>query len=226
MDDVLEELAATIRGHGRDSHERAEELVRTALEDETTPEVILESSLVPAMADVGRRFRDREIFVPQVLVSSRAMQAALRVLEPLLTPGAFETRGHVVIGTVKGDVRDIGTNLVAMLLRGSGFVVTDLGINVPMQRFADTIEEVQPEIVGLSALLTTTMMQMESYVEEWVRLGLRGRVKVMVGGAPVTSAFARKIGADAYGRNASDAVDAALALVEAGRGGTAGERTA
>jgi len=165
------------------------------------------------MSVVGRRFRDGEIFVPEVLVAARAMKAGMEHLEPRLAECGVEPAGKVVIGTVKGDIHDIGKNLVIMMLRGSGFQVIDLGINVPAQKFVAAIQEYQPDIVGMSALLTTTMAQMKVNIDALRQAGALEKVKVMVGGAPVTRQYAEQIGAHGFAPNASAAVDRALELV-------------
>ena len=163
------------------------------------------------MSVIGARFRANEIFVPEVLVAARAMKAGLALLDPIFAERGVPPAGKVVIGTVKGDIHDIGKNLVATMLRGAGFQVIDLGINVPADEFCLAIEEHAPDTVALSALLTTTMPQMRTVIE-----AIRGRgfdTPVMVGGAPLSAQFARSIGAAAYGRTATDAVDIALGMV-------------
>lgn len=186
-------------------------LVRAALDDGVAAVEILEGGLIAGMAVVGRRFRDNEIFVPEVLVSARAMKAGLAHLEPIFSASGIEPVGTFVIGTVRGDIHDIGKNLVGVMLRGAGFRVIDLGVNVPAQGFLDAVHEHHPAIVGMSALLTTTMPQMKVNVDAIRAAGLD--VKVMVGGAPVTPEYAAEIGADAHGANASEAAERALALV-------------
>ncbi|MEJ2187084.1 MAG: corrinoid protein [Gemmatimonadota bacterium] len=186
-------------------------LVKAALDTGVAPEAVLEAGLTAGMTVVGRRFRDNEIFVPEVLVSARAMKAGLAHLEPILSASGVKPVGTCVLGTVRGDIHDIGKNLVSMMLRGAGFTVVDLGVNVPAQAFVDAALEHQAELVGMSALLTTTVVQMGPNVEA-LHAGAPG-VRILVGGAPVTPEFAADIGADGYGANAADAVDRALALV-------------
>jgi len=165
------------------------------------------------MTVVGIRFRENEIFVPEVLVSARAMKAGLAHLEPIFSASGIPPVGTCVIGTVKGDIHDIGKNLVAMMLRGAGFRVIDLGVNVPTQKFLDAIVEHRPQVVGMSALLTTTMGQMKVNIEAFRAAGVD--VRVMVGGAPVSAEYAAGIGADAHGANATEAVEHAVRLVSA-----------
>lgn len=187
-------------------------LVRSALAEGVAATVVLEQGLTAGMAEVGRRFRANEIFVPEVLVAARAMKAGLAHLEPIFAETGVPPVAVCVLGTVRGDIHDIGKNLVAMMLRGAGFRVVDLGVNVAPETFAAAAAEHRADIVGLSALLTTTMMQMRPTVS--AVKDARPGVQVMVGGAPVTAAFAAEIGADAYGASAPEAVDQALRLLE------------
>jgi corrinoid protein of di/trimethylamine methyltransferase len=174
---------------------------------------ILDGALLPGMEVVGARMKTGECFIPEVLLSARTMQAALDMLKPHLAEGDSGTTGAVVIGTVEGDLHDIGKNLVAMMLQGAGFAVFNLGTGVTPQQFVEAVKEHRPTIVGMSALLTTTVPKMKATIEALQAAGLRDQVKVMVGGAPVTQAFAAEIGADGYGANAGGAVDAAKALL-------------
>ena len=162
---------------------------------------------------VGARFRNCEMFLPEVLTSARAMKAGVAQLEPLFAAAGVKPAGKIVFGTVKGDIHDIGKNLVSIMLRGGGFEVIDLGVGVTTQGFIEAVIEHQPDIVGMSAMLTTTMMQMKSVIAAMVEAGLRDRVRILIGGAPVNKSFAEEIGADAYGRNASDAVERARGLI-------------
>jgi len=218
MSDLLARLADVIMRHTPDTRERAAALTRAALAAGLAPDKVVDDALVRGMADVGRRFRDNEIFVPEVLMSARAMQAALDVLEPALAAYGLEPVGRCVLGTVRGDIHDIGKNLVSMMLRGAGFKVVDLGVNVSLEKFDAAIEEHEPHLVGMSALLTTTMPQMERNLAEWSRRGWRDRFAVMVGGAPVSEAWAEDIGADGYGADAASAAELALTLLEGHRG--------
>jgi 5-methyltetrahydrofolate--homocysteine methyltransferase len=214
MADLKEIADAVVRGDA----DAVDRLVARALADGVGASAILEGGLTPGMAEVGRRFRINEMFVPEVLVAARAMKAGLAHLEPLFAETGVAPVGTCVLGTVQGDIHDIGKNLVGMMLRGAGFTVVDLGVNVPPSGFADAVLEHGAGVVGLSALLTTTMVQMRPTLDA-IRAAAPG-VPVMVGGAPVTADYAREIGADGYGANAADAVDLALGLV--GRGGRAG----
>jgi 5-methyltetrahydrofolate--homocysteine methyltransferase len=193
----------------------AKSLTEAALEAHVDPATIVNDVLTAAMGVVGARFGRGEIYVPEMLLSARAMQTALAILEPLLAQSDIVSRGVVVIGTVKGDVHDIGKNIVAIMLKGSGFTVHDLGVDVPPERFVDAVQEHHPDILGLSALLTTTMPGMRSVMEALSAAGVRDQVKVMVGGAPVTEGFAESIGADGYGRDAGAAAERAKVLVAA-----------
>ena len=189
-------------------------LTLEAIESRISPGNILEQGLLAGMSVIGARFKNGEIFVPDVLIAVRAMKAGMTQLEPLLAECGIEPVGRFVIGTVKGDVHDIGKNLVSILLAGAGFDVIDLGVNVPVQKFIDALRTHRPQIIGMSALLTTTMVQMKTNMEAFRKEGLLNEVKVMVGGAPVTGHFAEQIGAHGYGRTAADAVDIALQLVK------------
>jgi len=174
-------------------------LVRKYLEEGRDPEAILNQAMIPAMDEVGDLFQRGEFFLPEMLVAARAMKEGLRVLKPRLVQAGVEPAGRVVLGTVQGDMHDIGKNLVAMTLEGAGFEVIDLGIDVPAARFVEAVRTHRPLAMGLSALLTTTMLQMKAVVEALGRAGLRQGTRVLVGGAPLTRAFALEIGADFYG---------------------------
>ncbi len=184
-----------------------------ALEAGIPPHAILDAGLIAGMNVVGERFRNCEMFLPEVLTAARAMKAGVAILEPRLAAAGIKPTGKIVIGTVKGDIHDIGKNLVAIMLRGAGFTVVDLGVGVSPQKFVEAVEAHQPHIVGMSALLTTTMMQMKNNIAALIDAGTRDRVKVIIGGAPVTRAFAEEIGADAYGGSASEAVETARGLM-------------
>ncbi len=191
----------------------ATDLTRGLLDAETDPLAILEDGLVPAMDIVGRRFSEGEIYVPEMLIAARAMKACLAILQPLLASYESTTRGKVVLGTVKGDIHDIGKNIVGIMMEGSGFEVHDLGTDVDADRFILAIEELQPDIVGMSALLTTTMPNMKTIIEALAEANLRDRVVVMVGGAPLTQEYADSIGADAYAPDAASATERAKSLL-------------
>jgi 5-methyltetrahydrofolate--homocysteine methyltransferase len=186
--------------------------VKNALQAGIKPEQILSEGLIAAMSEVGARFERGEFYVPEMLIAARAMQSGLSILRPLLTDQAMAMRGKVVIGTVKGDLHDIGKNLVAMMLEGAGYEVVDLGTDVPPEKFASAVREHHPALVGMSALLTTTMRNMKETIEAIEDIGLRGQVKIMVGGAPLTEAFAKDVGADGYAPDASRAVALAKSL--------------
>ena len=192
--------------------------VRAELDAGTPAERILEDGLIAGMAVVGRRFRENEIFVPEVLLAARAMRAGMTHLEPVFAACGLPSAGTCVIGTVQGDIHDIGKNLVAVMLRGAGFSVVDLGINVPAGKFVAAAREHRADIVALSALLTTTMTRMKEVIAALRADGLT--CPVLVGGAAVTPEFARQIGADGYGANASEAVEQALRCVGRERAGT------
>ncbi|MBD3349693.1 MAG: cobalamin-binding protein [Candidatus Eisenbacteria bacterium] len=182
-------------------------LTRSALEQKTEASIILNEGLIAGMQVVGDRFRDHEIFLPDVLLAARAMNAGLALLEPLLAESDTPARGKVVIGTVKGDLHDIGKNLVGIMLNGAGFEVIDLGKDVAPREFVETARETGARVIGMSALLTTTMPSMKEVVSLLKSEGLNGTVRTIVGGAPVTEEYARDIGADAYGFDAANAVE-------------------
>jgi 5-methyltetrahydrofolate--homocysteine methyltransferase len=188
-------------------------LVQAALAQGKSAKEILEDALLPGMAVVGERMKSGECFIPEVLLSARVMQGALDTLRPMLAEGEGGSLGTVVIGTVEGDLHDIGKNLVGMMLAGAGFEVVNLGTGVTTQQFVAAVKEHGARIVGMSALLTTTIPRMKETIDALAAAGLRDKVKVMIGGAPVTQAFSDEIGADGYGANAGAAVDRAKALV-------------
>lgn len=181
-------------------------LVQKALDENLEPKTILDQSMVAAMRDVGNLYETGEMFVPEMLVAAKTMQNGMAILKPSLIKDKVQAVGKVVIGTVKGDLHDIGKNLVGMMLEGAGFEVIDLGTDVSPQQFSLTIKENQVDVLALSALLTTTLLQMEATIEEVKKAGLRSQVGIFVGGAPVTEDHARTIGADGYGEDASKAV--------------------
>jgi 5-methyltetrahydrofolate--homocysteine methyltransferase len=188
-------------------------LTQEAMDRDIAPQVILSDALVAGMDVVGEKFRRDELFMPEVLIAAKAMQAAMAVLRPRLIERGVKTAGTIVIGTVQGDLHDIGKNLVGMLFEGAGYQVIDLGVSVAPERFAEAVKTHHPDIVGLSALLTTTMPRMMEVIETLVEAGLRDSVKVMVGGAPVTEKFARDIGADGYSPDAASAIEEARTLI-------------
>jgi len=188
---------------------------RATLESGITPVDIVTQGISPAMGEVGRLFEEGEYFVPELLIAARATKEIFQILRPLLAQSGIKPRGHVVLGTVQGDLHDIGKNLVAAMLEGGGFEVTDLGVDVPPEKFIAAVQDKQPQIVGLSALLTTTLPAMKGAIDALRTAGIRDRVKIMVGGAPVTKTYADSIGADGYGENAAASVDLACRLVNA-----------
>jgi 5-methyltetrahydrofolate--homocysteine methyltransferase len=189
------------------------ELTQQALDEGLTAAEILNGGLVAGMDRVGVDFKNGDLFVPEVLIAARAMHAGMDILRPLLAESDVPSAGKIVVGTVAGDLHDIGKNLVAMMLEGGGFEVVDVGIDTTPEKFVEAIKTEQPDLVGLSALLTTTMPAMQRTIDALVEAGLRASVKVMVGGAPVTQGFADEIGADGYAPDAASAVDLARALM-------------
>ncbi len=217
MADMQPLADAIIKG----KREEVVELVQKALDEGVEAKTILNEGLIAGMNEVGRRFKANEFYVPEVLIAARAMSnhkepdkpGAMEVLQPHLEKAGVEPIGRVVIGTVKGDLHDIGKNLVIMMLRGSGFDVVDLEIDVPAERFVESAKEAKARLIGLSALLTTTMPQMKTVIETLKSEGMED-VKVMIGGAPVTQSYADEIGADGYAPDAASAVETAKELLE------------
>jgi len=193
----------------------AESAVKEALAANVPAEDILQKACIPAMGEVGRLFEEGEKFVPEMLISARAMQKSVALLKPLLAQGNIQAVGKVIVGTVQGDLHDIGKNLVGMMLEGTGFEVIDLGTDVTPSKFVEAVKTHHPQLIGLSALLTTTMPSMKKIVDALQEAGLRGQVKVLIGGAPVTEAYANQIGADGYAPDASSAARKAKTLMGA-----------
>ncbi|HEY5564623.1 MAG TPA: corrinoid protein [Rhodothermia bacterium] len=191
------------------------ELTQKLINEGTKPDRILYDGLLPGMSVVGERFEKGEYFIPEMLLAARSLNAGLDLLRPLLTDADMKPTGKVVLGTVKGDIHDIGKNLVAVMMQGAGFHVIDAGVDVPPEKFVELIREHEPDIVGLSALLTTTMPSMEDTIEVFKSEKVRDKVKVLIGGAPVTQEYANRIGADGFGRNATVAAQVAVKLVGA-----------
>jgi len=210
MSNILEDIAARLYEGDRD---QVSTLVRRVLDQGMSPGEVLNNGLIKGMDRVGQGFKDGELFVPEVLIAARAMQAGMDLLRPHLTESDTSGFGKYVIGTVKGDLHDIGKNLVKMMMEGAGFETVDLGADVAPEAFVAAVKEHKPKLIGMSALLTTTMPQMKATVEALEKEGLRSSVKIMVGGAPLTAAFADKIGADAYAPDAATAVDMARGLL-------------
>src|SRR5689334_19920143 len=188
--------------------------VNLGLEDGLAPERMLYDALIPSLEEVGARFERGDYFVPEMLIAAKAMQGALDILRPLLVETGVQQIGTFVMGTVKGDVHDIGKNLVNIMLEGAGFTVHDLGVNVAPERFVEEVQKHEPDIVGFSAFLTTTMPMFKANINALQKAGLRDQVIVMVGGAPVTKEYADAVGADGYAADASTAVRLAKALIE------------
>jgi 5-methyltetrahydrofolate--homocysteine methyltransferase len=212
MSDILDSLSsAVIQGDFQGIAKLTEEALASAVQAQQ----ILNEGLLPGMEHVGQEFKVGNMFVPEVLLSARAMQASMDLLKPLLAESGVPMAGKVVLGTVKGDLHDIGKNLVVMMCEGAGFEVLDLGRDVKPEAFVQAVEEFQADIVGMSALLTTTMRGMATTMDALEQAGLRSAVKVMVGGAPVTQEYADQIGADGYAANAAAAADLAKKLVSA-----------
>jgi len=211
MPDILQQIAANLYD-GR--HTVVAALVQQALEEGSTAGEVLSAGLIAGMDRVGRDFKAGELTLTEVLVAARAIPAGLEALRPLLAESGAPHVGTFLIGTVRGDLHDIGKNLVRMMLEGAGFEVIDLGTDVTPQAFLSAVRQHQPQIVGMSALLTTTMLSMRDVVAALEKAGLRGSVRVMVGGAPVTAAFAEQIGADAFAPDAATAVDVARQLLQ------------
>ncbi len=192
--------------------EAVAELVQDALDSGMEPADVLNDALLAGMDQVGRDFKEGVLFVPEVLFAARSMQAGMDVLRPLLADSDIVSSGKYVLGTVKGDMHDIGKNLVRMMLEGGGFEAIDLGVDVDPGTFVDAVREHKPDLLGMSALLTTTMAQMKVTIEALEEAGLRDSVKIVIGGAPVTAEFAKQIGADAFAEDAATAVDVAREL--------------
>jgi 5-methyltetrahydrofolate--homocysteine methyltransferase len=208
--DLFNELIAAL-SIGRTNE--VKRLTDQGLADGISPNDIIDKGLIAGMEGIAVRFKNNEIFVPEVMLAAKAMQAGLMILKPLLAESAHESRGRVVIGTVKGDQHDIGKNLVAMMLEGAGFEIIDLGSNVTAEKFLNAIRDNKPQILALSALLTTTMPEMASLIMRLEAENLRNTVKVMIGGAPVSQSYADKIAADGYAADAGKAVEIAKSLV-------------
>lgn len=211
MEDIWRELGEAVETGDVPG---TEDITERALEAGYNPLEIIEKGLMPAMESIGGRFRQGEVFVPEVLVAARAMQSGMARLRPLLTEGELSSKSDtVIIGTVQGDIHDIGKNMVSMLLEGAGFEVVDLGVDISPQGFVQAVQDNQASLLALSALLTTTMPVFQQVVSALEEAGLRDRVKIMVGGAPVTEEYARKVGADGFGADAPSAVEEARRLL-------------
>jgi 5-methyltetrahydrofolate--homocysteine methyltransferase len=192
--------------------DEVKKITQEALDSGEKAEAVLQEGLLPAMEQIGVQFKNNEIYIPEVLIAARAMHGGMAILKPILSKSTTAKAVKVVLGTVKGDLHDIGKNLVSMMLEGGGFEVIDLGIDVPGDKFVEAIKKHQAQVVGMSALLTTTMREMKTTLEAIQEAGLRKQVKVMIGGAPVTDRFAKEIGADGYAPDAATAVDITKSL--------------
>lgn len=203
---ILEDIKAlTIAGKIKD----VEAGVQRALDEGIVPLEIIDNALIPAMGIVGEKFKNSEIFVPEMMIAAKSMQAGVKIIEPLILGGGRKFVGKAVIGTVKGDLHDIGKNLVIMMLRASGWEIIDLGVDAAPNKFVEAIKEHSPNLVGISALLTTTMPVMKMTIEAFAEAGIRDSVKVLVGGAPVTPEFADEIGADGFAPDAGSVMELA-----------------
>jgi len=212
MSEIFERLStAVLEGDA----EKAHKLVERGLKQGLSPKEILDNGLIVGMDEVGARFKRGDMFVPEVLMSADSMAAGMEILRPLLVESGVEMLGKVLMGTVKGDLHDIGKNLVSMLCEGAGFEIIDLGFNAEPEKFIEGIKQHQPQVVGMSAMLTTTMRAMGHTIKAIEEAGLRDKVKIMVGGAPVDRDFANAIGADGYGSNAPSGAELAKQLVGA-----------
>jgi 5-methyltetrahydrofolate--homocysteine methyltransferase len=210
MDEVFKKMAEALIAGKKDE---VKNLCRKALDKEASARQILDKGLLSGMDVVGKRFKAGEMYIPEVLMCARAMHAAMDILKPFLSEADAAGAGKIAIGTVEGDLHDIGKNIVAMMMQGAGFKVIDLGVNLTPQGFVSAVKEHKPDIIGMSALLTTTMPKMAETVKAIQEAGLRDQVKIMAGGAPVTQEFVDRIGADAYGANAASASEKAKALL-------------
>jgi 5-methyltetrahydrofolate--homocysteine methyltransferase len=209
MEDYKQLFEAILNGDAK----TASAVTQQALATGADPLKLVQDFMMPAMAEVGRRFESNEYFVPELLISARAMKGALEPIRPLLAARGDEPVGRVILGTVKGDLHDIGKNLVAAMLEGGGFEVVDLGVNVPPEKFIEAVRQNKATIVAMSALLTTTMPAMKSTIEALKQSGVRGQVKILVGGAPISQRYADEIGADGYSESAAGVVPLARKVI-------------
>jgi corrinoid protein of di/trimethylamine methyltransferase len=210
MDAVFKKMAEALIAGNQDE---VKNLCRKALDKGGAARQILDKGLLSGMDVVGKRFKAGEMYIPEVLMCARTMHAAMDILKPFLSEADAAGAGKIAIGTVEGDLHDIGKNIVAMMMQGAGFKVIDLGVNLTPQGFVAAVKEHKPDIIGMSALLTTTMPKMAETIKAIQEAGLRDQVKIMAGGAPVTQEFVDRIGADAYGANAASASEKAKALL-------------
>ncbi|MBF8438164.1 corrinoid protein [Halanaerobiaceae bacterium Z-7014] len=194
--------------------EKVKELVQEAIDEGLEPSEIINQGLISGMNVVGKRFKEGDMFVPEVLLSARSMKGGMELVKPLLVEGEMEEAGKVILGTVEGDLHDIGKNLVGMMMESGGLEVINLGTDVTAAEFAEAVREHKPDVLGMSALLTTTMLEMQNTIEVLIEEGLRDSVKIIVGGAPVTKEFADEIGADGWAPDAASAKDLVFELAE------------
>ena len=211
MDDQLQQIYQCILDGDQ---KRTPQLVQQAMENNHRADIVLNQAMIAAMREVGRLFEEGEYFVPEMLIAARAMKEGLNVLKPYLQQESVQAAGKIVIGTVQGDLHDIGKNLVSMMLEGGGFTVIDLGTDVSPAKFVDAVRKEKPDILGMSALLTTTMPNMQKVIQALQAEGLRDQVKVIIGGAPVTDEYAARIGADGFAPSASHAVTLAEKIIQ------------
>ena len=207
---VIDEIKeATISGN----REKTTTAIDQALADGMAPGEVIQTGLIAAMAVVGEKFKNNEIYVPEMLIAARAMKAGLAKLKPLMVDGDVDALATVVLGTVKGDLHDIGKNLVGIMMEGAGCKIYDLGVDISPEKFTEAVKEHKPQFIGMSALLTTTMPAMKETIEALENAGIRKDVKVLVGGAPVTQKFADEIGADGFAENAAEVVDSIKSMI-------------
>lgn len=208
---ILEDIALGVE---KGDEASVGELTQKAVSEGIAPADILDNGLVAGMNVVGEKFKNNEVFIPEVLVSARAMKAGMGIVRPLLAEANIESRGNIVVGTVKGDLHDIGKNIVGMLLEGAGYEVTDLGTDVTAEQFMEVVEKKGANVIGMSALLTTTMTYMKEVIQAVDDAGFKGKVKVIIGGAPITQSYADEINADGYAPDAASAVDLVKGILE------------
>ena len=211
MEKLFEEIKNTVI-NGK--HKEIEDLIENAIQSQLNLDDLINKALIGAMDVVGDRFPKSEIFVPEMLVAAMTMKKGLDKIKPLIKDKDAQSKGKIVLCTVRGDLHDIGKNLVGMMLEGAGFEVIDMGVDVTVENVVAKVSEIQPQVLGLSALLTTTMPEMENVIKVLQARGMRATVKVMVGGAPLSAEFAQKIGADAFGKDAAEAVNLARSFID------------
>ena len=202
--EILKEMAVELE---KGSAPAVKELTEKAVAQGIPAQEILNNGLLPGMESVGVKFKNNEIFIPEVLIAARAMKAGMEIIRPLLTEAKVKAKGKFMIGTVKGDLHDIGKNIVCMMMEGAGFDIVDLGTNVAKEKFVESVDKEKPDVLGMSALLTTTMVYMKEVMKAMEDAKVKDKVKVMIGGAPITQSYADEIGADGYAPDAASAVD-------------------